>query len=356
MDSNKKLFFNLFRPYRHNQARLHKLNYLFWECTLKCNLDCAHCGSDCSKESLVPDMPLQDFLSVLDRIKDEYDPGKVMVVLTGGEPTLRPDLETAGKEFNKRGFPWGMVSNGYALSENKFKELRKAGLASLTVSLDGLEESHDWFRGRKGSYERALNAIEIAAVSNMTFDVVTCVHQRNIDELPAIRDLLIDNGVKKWRIFIIFPKGRAKDNPDLILSDEQFCQIYDFIVETRQADKIKASAGCEGFLGDYELKARDYPFFCRAGIQIGSVLADGSISACPSLRADYIQGNIYNDDFLDIWNNRFQIMRKRKWTKTGKCKKCKVYKWCEGNGLHLRDETTGELLLCHYEKLQHPAE
>lgn len=355
MKLNKKLFFNTFRLYRHNQARLHRLNYLFWECTLKCNLDCAHCGSDCSKESLVPDMPLKDFLNVLDRIKDEYDPSKVMVVLTGGEPTMRADLEQAGQEFVKRGFPWGMVSNGLALNETRFNALRKAGLGSLTISLDGLENSHDWFRGLQGSYVKAMQAIELAVSADMTFDVVTCVHQRNIDELPQIRDLLISKGVKKWRIFIIFPKGRAKDNPDLILSDEQFCHIYDFIVDTRTSGEILASAGCEGFLGDYELEARSYPFFCRAGIQIASVLADGSISACPSLRADYIQGNIYQDDFLDVWNNRFQVMRQRRWTKTGQCKSCKVYKWCEGNGLHLRDEKTGELLLCHYEKLKHPA-
>jgi len=299
MKLNKKLFFSIFRLYRHNQARLHPLNYLFWECTLKCNLDCVHCGSDCSKEATVPDMPLKDFLTVLDRIKEELDPAKVMVVLTGGEPTLRPDLETAGKEIMKRGFPWGMVSNAYALNNEKFDKLRKAGLGSLTISLDGLEESHDWFRGHKGSFSKALNAISIAASAQMTFDVVTCVHQRNLEELPAIRDLLIENGVKKWRIFIIFPKGRAKDNPELKLSIDEFRTIYDFIVETRKDGRIKASAGCEGFIGDYELEARDYPFFCRAGIQIGSVLADGSISACPSLRADYIQGNIYQDDFAN---------------------------------------------------------
>jgi radical SAM enzyme (rSAM/lipoprotein system) len=305
---------------------------------------------------MVPDIPLNDFLKVLDRIKQEYDPSKVMVVLTGGEPTLRHDLEQAGHEFVKRGFPWGMVSNGLALNETLFNKLRKAGLRSLTISLDGLKGSHDWFRGRQGSYDMAIKAIELAVDSKITFDVVTCVHQKNINELPQIRDLLIAKGVKKWRIFIIFPKGRAKGNPDLILSDEQFCGIYDLIVETRRSGEIMASAGCEGFLGDYELEARNYPFFCRAGIQIGSVLADGSISACPSLREDYIQGNIYQDDFLDVWNNRFRIMRRRRWTKTGKCKTCKVYKWCEGNGLHLRDEKTGELLLCHYEKLQRSAE
>jgi len=97
---------------------------------------------------------------------------------------------------------------------------------------------------------------------------------------------------------------------------------------------------------------RDNPFFCHAGIHIGSVLVDGSISACPSLRADFIQGNIYKDDFWTVWNDRYQNMRDRSWTKTGKCATCKSYKYCEGNGLHLRDESTGEVLCCHMEMLQ----
>lgn len=352
MKLSRRLFFSIFRRYRHNQARLHPLNYLFWECTLRCNLDCVHCGSDCTKEAQVPDMPAEDFLKVLDRIKPEVEAKKVMVVLTGGEPTVRPDLEELGRKIREKGFPWGMVSNGYALTEKLFKKLREAGLGSLTISLDGLEQSHDWFRGRSGSYKRAYQAIKIATSDpSMMFDVVTCVHQRNLKELSGIKQLLIDAGVKRWRIFIVFPKGRAKDNPELILNDHDFRSVYDFLVETRREGKIKANAGCEGFLGDYELEARDYPFFCRAGIQIASVLADGSISACPSLRADYIQGNIYQDDFWEVWTNRFDIMRDRKWTKTGKCADCKVYPWCEGNGLHLRDEKSGELLFCHYEKL-----
>jgi radical SAM enzyme (rSAM/lipoprotein system) len=352
MKLKKRLFFDLFTLYKRNQARLHPLTYLFWECTLRCNLNCAHCGSDCAKEMQTPDMPLADFLKVLDRITPHVDPPNTTIVLTGGEPTMRPDLAEIGKEITRRGFPWGMVSNGFALNENLFSHLMQAGLCSLTISLDGLEEAHDWFRGQKGSFDRAINAIRLAASEpGLTFDVVTCVHQRNINTLHDLRDLLTGTGVNKWRIFIIFPKGRAKDNPELRLTDEQFRFVYDFIAETRKKGKIRVSAGCEGFLGDYELETRDHPFFCHAGIHIGSVLVDGSISACPSLRADYIQGNIYKDDFWDVWENRFQIMRDRRWTKTGKCATCKVYKWCEGNGLHLRDEKTGDLLQCHYEKL-----
>jgi radical SAM protein with 4Fe4S-binding SPASM domain len=79
---------------------------------------------------------------------------------------------------------------------------------------------------------------------------------------------------------------------------------------------------------------------------------DGSISACPSLRGDYIQGNIYRGSFMDCWENRFQVMRDRTWARTGPCVECPVYRWCEGNGLHLRNEKSGDLLRCHYGMLE----
>ena len=89
---------------------------------------------------------------------------------------------------------------------------------------------------------------------------------------------------------------------------------------------------CEGFTAKYETEVRDGFFFCRAGINIASVLVDGSISACPNIDREFAQGNIYNDNFMDVWENRFDIMRNRKWMKTGICKNCKMFKWCRGNG------------------------
>ena len=196
-------------------------------------------------------------------------------------------------------------------------------------------------------------AIELVThTRDLMYDVVTCVNKQNIDDLESIRDLFLIKGVKRWRLFTVFPKGRAIDNPILQLSKPDFVRLMEFIKQTRKQGIINVSYGCEGFLGDYELEVRDSPFFCQAGIHIGSVLVDGSISACPSLRADYIQGNIYTDDFWDVWNNRYQNMRDRTWTRTGKCATCKSYKYCEGNGLHLRDEHTGELLCCHMDMLE----
>lgn len=348
----QRLALNVYRSYRRTHARLHELTYLFWECTLRCNLNCLHCGSDCVVQSDVHDMPLDDFLRVVDEIRPICKPERTIIVLTGGEPLMRADLEQCGAAFAERGHPWGMVSNGYILHEERLHVLLQSGLCSLTISLDGLEESHNWLRGREDSYERALNAIRAAAKADgLIFDVVTCVNQKNFHELAQVRELLIEAGLKRWRLFTIFPKGRAKDNPLLDVTNDQFRHLMDFIQQTRKEGRIAASYSCEGFLGSYEGKVRDSFFWCRAGINVGSVLADGSISACPSLRGDYIQGNIYKDSFVDVWNNRFQVMRDRGWTKTGPCADCDAYTWCEGNGLHLRDEETGHLLRCHYHML-----
>lgn len=348
----KRLAFGLHNSYRKNEARLHKLNYIFWECTLRCNLKCIHCGSDCKVDATSKDMPAADFLRAIDEIIPVVDPNNTLIVFTGGEALLRNDLEQVGLELYKRGFPWGIVSNGMALSEKRFNALLNNGLRSITISLDGLEDSHNWMRGKSNSFNMALAAIKrLPTVRDLKYDVVTCANQKNFNELNKIKELLIEMGVAEWRIFTVFPIGRAAQNKDLQLESEQFKALFEFIKQTRSEGKIKLSYGCEGFLGNYEREVRDSFFFCRAGVNIASILADGSISACPSLRSNFIQGNIYKDNFAQVWQNKYQLYRDRSWTKTGECADCEFFKSCEGNGLHLRDENTGELLFCHLKRI-----
>ncbi|MCF8296972.1 MAG: TIGR04133 family radical SAM/SPASM protein [Saprospiraceae bacterium] len=345
----KKLALNVFNKYAKVQAEIHELTYLFWECTLRCNISCLHCGSDCQKDNKSTDMPYEAFLEVTRQVAKKYNPNKTMIVITGGEPLLRQDLEKVGVELYKQGFPWGFVTNGYALSKERFRSLMNSGLRSVTVSLDGFEEDHNWLRGKKDSFKKAINAIEfIVKEPDLVYDVVTCVNQKNFPKLQQFKKFLIEKGVKKWRLFTIFPIGRAKDNALLDITNEQFKWIMEFIKECRKEGKIIASYGCEGFLGSYENEVRDGFFLCRAGINIGSVLNDGSIGACPNINHAYIQGNIYEDDFLDVWENKFQIMRNRNWTKTGICENCDMFKYCRGNGMHLHEPDNPNVLRCHY--------
>ncbi|MDD3878034.1 MAG: TIGR04133 family radical SAM/SPASM protein [Bacteroidales bacterium] len=348
----QRLSLRIFKKYINVEAKLHNLTYLFWECTTRCNISCIHCGSDCRTDNISKDMPAEDFLKVTSALRKVYNPNKLMIVLTGGEPLLRKDLEAVGKEFYNQGYPWGMVTNGFALTQERFNNLLSSGLRSITLSLDGLEENHNWLRGHKQSYKKAIEALKIIqAGKDIIFDVVTCVNAQNFEQLEDIKNLLIGMNVRLWRIFTISPIGRAKDNPLLHISPKQFHALMEFIKNAREEGKIIPSYGCEGFLGSYEGKVRDGYFFCRAGINIGSVLNDGSISACPNNSSKVIQGNIYQDDFIDVWQNKYQIMRDRSWTKTGLCKDCKEHVWCRGNGLHLRDFENNTVMRCHYKDL-----
>lgn len=346
----QRLALELNRRLKNDRRREHRLRQLFWECTWRCNLSCLHCGSDCKSSSLLPDMPAEDFLRVIDSLLPHVDPHRLNIVITRGEPLVRADLKKVGLELYRRELPWGIVTNGMLLTESRFRSLRQAGLHNLTISLDGLEETHNWMRGNALSFGRALGAIRMAAkAGNLNFDVVTCVNRRSLDELDAVKELLVEAGVKKWRLFTIFPSGRAAAHPELDLTGEEVTQLMDFIVATRGEGRIKASFCCEGFLGAYEGQVRDYFFECAAGVSVGSVLLDGGIGACPSIRADYRQGNIYKDDFWDVWHNRFEQYRDRRWIKRGVCAGCSFWRYCEGNGMHLRD-AEGKLMHCNLRK------
>lgn len=333
------------------QTRQHPLTQLFWECTLRCNMKCQHCGSDCKVSTLHPDMPFEDFEKVLRRVKESYDSHHISIVVTGGEPLMRPDIARCGRRMYDLEFPWGMVSNGFLMSDKKIDELLGSGMRAATISLDGLEAEHDWMRGVKGSFKNASHAIErFAHEPSFAFDVVTCVNQRNFGQLNDLKEFLISLGLKQWRIFTVFPVGRAATNPELQISSEQYRQLMDFIIATRKEGRIWVNYACEGFLGPYEGKVRDHLFSCQAGISVGGVKIDGSISACTSIRANYDQGNIYTDDFVEVWENRYQNMRDREWMRTGECADCKYWKYCHGNGMHLRDDE-GKLIQCNLKKL-----
>lgn len=353
MKLKQKLVFEIDRLRRENLKELHPLRQLFWECTLRCNLHCLHCGSDCKNIATTPDMPAEDFLKAVDQVLPHVDPHKLMVIISGGEPLVRKDLEEVGRELHRREMPWGMVSNGLLLTPERLQSLMAAGLTAMTISLDGMEEDHNWMRGNPASFQCALRAISLLSQTRLAWDVVTCVNRRNVKYLPELRLLLIEVGVKHWRLFTIFPVGRAKEHPDLQLPDDDFRYLLDFIAENRKQpdNPIELQFACEGFLGDYEGKVRNNLYQCHAGITVASVLIDGSISACTSIRSKFYQGNIYQDNLWEVWENRFENYRNRSWAKQGECADCDMFRYCEGNGMHLHDGE-GKLLLCHLKRLK----
>ena len=328
------------------------LRYLFLEITARCNLSCLHCGSDCGKREAPGTLTVDQWKKAIDQIAHGFIPADVFLVVTGGEPLCHPQLSQILSHIRQHGFSYGLVSNGFSLTQAKLDALLQLKMASMTISLDGMEKQHDWLRGRKGSFERAVAAIEMLAQSRIPiFDVVTCAHPGMLPYLQEMEALLRRKGVYRWRLFSIFPRGRARLNDELILNPSQLRFLLSFIANRRRELKtapFQLDFCCEGYLpAALDAKVRTEPYFCRAGINIGSILSDGSISACPNISRKLVQGNIIENDFKTVWETGFTRFRDRSWMKSGPCETCTHWSACQGNSLHLWDETANHTCVCH---------
>ncbi len=340
--------------YKKLETSVHPLRYLFLEITQRCNLNCLHCGSDCGSEIRQDELSTEEWLDFFAYLDRNLPTKKMILAITGGEPLCHPQFDLILQGLKRHNLAWGMVTNGYALSNSKMKSLIDHRISSLMLSLDGLEESHDWLRGVRGAFKKTLASLNILTASSIPFfDVVTCVNPVNLPELPSIQQLLVDQGVRHWRLFSIFPIGRARNNSQLILSETEFRQLLNFIRFKRKeltGSSFHLQFSCEGYLPrKLDEEVRDHPYFCRAGINIGSVLCDGSISACPNISRSFIQGNIRTDDFKTVWETGYSKFRDRQWLKTGPCIHCGEWQHCLGNSLHLWNDALQKTEHCIYQ-------
>jgi radical SAM protein with 4Fe4S-binding SPASM domain len=341
--------------YQHTVRQLHELGYLFIELTQRCNIDCLHCGSDCQVNCEQPDLPFDDILRVMREIKQHNDTHRVTVVLSGGEPLVYPRVFELGQALHELEYPWGMVTNGWGWNERAFELARAARLGSVTVSLDGLEAEHDWLRGRAGSFERATATIRrfVAEPFYQIIDAITCVNQRNLEQLDEVYELVKQLGLVRWRLFTISPIGRAPQIPELFLSPAQYQQLMRKILDWKERGEITVNLSESGYVGPcLERRVRDHDYFCMAGVRVGGIMVNGDILACPNIDRRFRQGNIFQDSFVDVWENRFHDFRDRRWTRQGRCARCEQWKHCQGNGMHLWDLDKGEPRLCHYQDFE----
>lgn len=330
---------SIFDSYKKYEIRKHSLEYLFLEITNECNMSCLHCGSDCKTSSGTPMLTTESWLEIINHIYFSFG-NSVRIILTGGEPLLHPNLEFICIHLNNLGFKYGMVTNGWLLSESKIAMLKQHRLHSITISLDGKYESHNKLRNNPNAFTNVSNALKLIAAANFPLsDVVTCVYPQNLNELDEIAAMLVHFNIKRWRLFRIFPSGRAADNNDILLSYEQTRQMLEWIKHNKRKYAeigLNINLSCEGWLPFEEDKqVRDIPFFCRSGINIASILANGDITGCSNNHESFVQGNVLTENFAFIWNKRFLPFRKRDWIKRTVCNTCEYVKSCQGGSIHL---------------------
>ncbi len=337
--------------YRDGLRKSPHLRWVFFEITSRCNLSCRHCGSSCTSEG--------DVLSKgdIEAVLKQLDPRKTMLCLTGGEPLMHPSFFELAELVHSMGFSWGMTTNATLIDEVTAKRLKELGMATISVSLDGMEDSHDSLRSRRGAWRRAVKGIKALQEAGIKPMVTTVLHSGNFGELNVLYSFLAELGIEEWRPINVEPIGRACESSELMLTAEEFASLLLFIRNKRfdRECRMKVTFGCSHYLGvQMERMVRDNYFMCGAGIIVASVRCNGDICACLDVanRPELVQGNIRTDDFMDVWYNRFEAFRRDRTVDCEKCRECSERLVCGADSAHTWDYESNQPLLCYRDYAQ----
>ena len=325
------------------------LRHLFLELTLACNERCFHCGSNCS----VPgdnELSTDEFKAIIDQVKEDFDISRIQLCVTGGEPLLRKDFFEIMSYANSKGFKWGMTSNATLITKDVAHKLSEAGMGTISVSIDGLQDTHDKLRGMKNAYDLAMQGVQNLIDENAfkAIQITTVVNHENIRELDQLLEIMKGIDIDSWRVINIEPIGRALLRPEMLCTKEDLKYMFEFIRKARK-DGLPVEYGCSHYLGlDYEVEVRDWYWLCNAGVYTASIMSNGDIGACLDIERNpkTIQGNIRRDRLKDVWDNRFEFFRRNKACDSDKCRHCNHSKYCRGDAAHSWDYINDEPLIC----------
>lgn len=306
---------------------------LVWEYTLKCNSLCLHCGSaatsDCSNE-----LSTKEALDAVDQIADL---GFKLVVLSGGEPTLRKDWFETAKKIRQRDMDLGIISNGLHWKSDTLEQVASLDLYALGFSVDGEADLHDYLRGIKGSHKKIFEHIKHLRRKDVTICAITTVNTLNLQELPRIRNRLIVYGVDAWQLQVALPMGRMSEKRNLVLNEEQYHSLANFIIESKERLPYMnvQAADCIGYFSSSESKIRDVVWGgCSAGIKSLGLQSDGTVSGCLSNRSyRAVEGNIREKHLEDIWCDKQKFKYTRDFEVNdlkGDCSGCDYGLECKG--------------------------
>lgn len=212
---------------------------LAWEVTRRCPLACRHCRAGAANVYYENELSTEECRRVIDSL------GRMMVIWTGGEPMLRPDIIELVAYATSRGLRSVMAPCGMLVTEERLAALKSAGVMACSFSLDGPDAaSHDAFRGVSGAYENVTRAMRIARATGMPFQVNTTVSTLNADKLDAIYARAVELGASKLDLFFLVPVGRGKGIADYALSDEQTRHVLDWAFARAKAGPLAIKETC----------------------------------------------------------------------------------------------------------------
>ncbi|MFZ1682503.1 MAG: radical SAM protein [Candidatus Zixiibacteriota bacterium] len=319
-------------------------SYVVWEITFACNMRCVHCGTSAGKKR-ANELTTQEALNLIDELGGL---GCEHLALSGGEPLLREDWAQLARRSKQNKINTYMISNAYAVTPQVADDLVASGLDKIGISFDGTEQTHNFIRQRSDSYQKVLNAFDLFRERGLPFDAVSQISNINIDELDDMRKILIDHGCNCWRIQMTTTTGRMKCMSDMVLSLPNYGRLIDKIIELRKMDGLKIDPGENiGYFGCKGTDLIDGGIYlgCYAGLRVAGIESDGTVKGCLSMPEEFVEGNIRDSSFTEIWNRPTAFAYNRQFTKdtaTGACHDCHYLPLCRGGCTTTSFSQTGE--------------
>lgn len=284
------------------------MKYCVWEITLACDLGCRHCGSRAGK-AREGELSTDECLDVVRQLA-EMDVQEVTLI--GGEAYLREDWDVIAKAITDAGIACGITTGGRGFDEARIERAVAAGIEGISISIDGLEDTHNMLRGTSDSFRKAIEAAKRIATTPMQLGFNSQINRLSMPELVAMTDLMIELGAEAWQIQLTVPMGRAADRPDLLLQPYDLLELFPLIAWLKK-EKL-TPAGIDifpgnniGYFGEYEEQIRfggtlgTHWAGCGAGVGCMGIEADGAIKACPSLPTErYTGGNTRQSGVAEV--------------------------------------------------------
>ena len=315
--------------------------YVVWELTLKCDMACTHCGSRAGQDR--PDeLTTDEALAVVEQLAAMR---ASEVVLIGGEAYLHDGFLDIVRALDKAGCVPTMTTGGRGVTAELAEKAAAAGLARVSVSVDGLAETHDRMRARKGSFEDATRALANCAAAGIDIAANTNFNRLNRADLEGLYEHLRDQGIFAWQIQITTPLGRAADRTDMLLQPWDLLDLVPRVAAIKKrafADGILVMPGNNlGYFGPEEAllrssaqDRRDHWQGCQAGKFVMGIESNGAVKGCPSLQtAHYVGGNLRERSIERIWSDTAELGFARARTVEdlwGFCRTCSFAEPCLG--------------------------
>ncbi|KXB02829.1 hypothetical protein AKJ35_00880 [candidate division MSBL1 archaeon SCGC-AAA833F18] len=307
----------------------HGLYSVTWNVTSGCNFSCKHC--------YVPEVERQDLGTeeAKDLLDGLADFGVEELYMSGGEPLLREDLFELISYAVDSGLHTDVITNGWYMTEEKATKFGKSGASHVSVSIDGLEDTHDDFRNKKGSFQKCVNAIKLLRSAGVKIYLSPTFSKHNLQQLPDLLDLASTLGTD-FSSKVMIPMGQASKLKRYCLSPKEQKEFYKSLhtIMNSLDNGMEITTTCNPysiFLEDDKPEPDEERIRggCTGGITLLCVGADGTVTPCSRLQVPL--GNVREDSLEDIWYDSevLDTLRDRDNLK-GKCGDCEYRNWCGG--------------------------